>query len=218
VLLPALALAALAAAPASAPVPAGLQAAAARALRVAGARVEVRAYQPSAGARCVPDAFQLLAPVEASGRFPVRTSGADARGAVCEGWGFAEVRVLAPALVLARTLRAGEPLEGALHREEAELPPRRVLATRIPEGAVAARRLPAGVPLAGDDVHVGPRPGEAVTVAVRAGALQIERAARAVACPRTPVPTPRPAACAVLPSGKRVEGVLEGGRIVVEAP
>jgi hypothetical protein len=46
---------------------------------------------------------------------------------------------------------------------------------------------------------------------MRAGALSVEQSGRAVPCPRG-------RACAVLPSGRRVEGRLEDGRILVELP
>jgi hypothetical protein len=50
-----------------------------------------------------------------------------------------------------------------------------------------------------------------VEVVVRAGDLEITREARAVPCVRG-------RACALLPGGRRVEGRLLDGRILVEVP
>jgi len=81
----------------------------------------------------------------------------------------------------------------------------------LPAGALASRTIAAGAQLESSLLQVGPRPGEVVTVRLQAGALAVEQAGRALPCPRG-------RACALLPTGRRVEGRLEGGRILVELP
>jgi hypothetical protein len=149
--------------------------------------------------------------VDASGQVALRFTGRDGHGAPCEGWAWADVKVTAPALRVARDLRAGEPLAGAVAPAVVELLPARRAVAALPDGAVAARPLRAGAALLLSDLRVGPRPGDAVVVLVRAGAVELERTGRAVPCPRD-------RACALLPGGKRVEGRYLAGRIVVEAP
>jgi len=176
-----------------------------------GARVELVDLRPAAGPACAPDRARALAPVSASGRVALRLEGRDARGAPCEAWAWARVRVFARALVAARAVRAAEPLAGAVSESEVELAPGRAPVVALPEGAVAARALPAGAPLDPAAIQAGPRPGEPVQVIARAGALEVAQPGRAVACARG-------RGCALLPSGRRVEGRLEHGRIVLEAP
>jgi hypothetical protein len=57
----------------------------------------------------------------------------------------------------------------------------------------------------------GPRAGTSIKIVVRAGALSVEQVGRIVPCTRDAV-------CAVLPSGKHVEGRVEDGRLIVELP
>jgi flagella basal body P-ring formation protein FlgA len=151
------------------------------------------------------------APVNGSGRFAVRLAGTGRNGVPCEGWGWARVRLLAPALVAARALRAGEPLDGSVSTEEREVAAGRAPLSALPAGAVAGRALAAGQPIGSRDLRVGARPGAPVTVVVRLGTLEIEQPGHAVPCARG-------RACAVLPSGRRVEGDWRDGRLVVESP
>jgi hypothetical protein len=119
--------------------------------------------------------------------------------------------VLAPVAVTTRTLREGEPLLGALALEEREVLPGRHPLRAAPAGAAATRRLGAGVALDESAVRVGPAAGGPVVVLLRAGSLTVEQTGRAVPC----LPGK---ACALLPSGRRVEGRFEDGRILVEVP
>jgi hypothetical protein len=80
-----------------------------------------------------------------------------------------------------------------------------------PEGAVAARAIPAGAPIEEAMLRRGPAPGAPVAVVLRSGLIAVETTGRAVPCPRG-------RACALLPSGRRVEGRLDAGRILVEPP
>ena len=215
---PALLALALAAQPVpAAPCPAGLEracAAVTAALSLPGARAEVQSVRVSSGQACPSRTVESLRPVAGSGDAPLRMSGSLADGSRCEAYGWARVRVLAPALMLARSVVTGDALAGALAPAPAEVevragqaPP---LAT-LPEGGRAARALVAGAALLAADVHAGPLPGEPVTVVVRAGAVELATAGRAIGCPHGKT-------CAVLPSGRRVEGRLEDGRLVLETP
>jgi hypothetical protein len=186
-------------------------AAVAGALSVPGARVELDGVRTSSGAGCAAEAWEALRPVEASGAAALRFSGRTSGGEACQGYAWGKVRVLAPAAVTTRALREGEPLDGALTTLEREVLPGRRALTAAPAGAAAARRLAAGAVLDENAVRSGPPPGGAVTVVLRTGALSVEQAGRAVACARG-------RACAVMPSGRRVEGRLENGRLLVEAP
>jgi hypothetical protein len=184
-----------------------------RALAVPGARLD-SAVEERAGVRpsdCRVLEAEVAQPVEASGRVAVKFSGRSGRGQRCEAWTWMRVRVVAPVAIAARTLRAGERLEGAVTTEEREL---RAGHAPAPIGAtsVAARDLAAGQLL--DAGAVGEptlRPGEAVKVWVVSGALVIEQSGRGVPCVRG-------RACAVLASGKQVEGSLVDGRLVVQSP
>jgi hypothetical protein len=184
-----------------------------RALTVPGARLE-GAVEERAGSRpsdCRALEAEVGQPVEASGRVAVKLSGRSGRGQRCEAWTWMRVRVVAPVAVAARALRAGERLEGAVTTEERELRAGHAPAA-IGSASVAARDLTAGQLL--DAAAVGEptlRPGEAVKVLVVNGALVIEQSGRAVPCVRG-------RACAVLISGKQVEGSLIDGRLVVQTP
>jgi flagella basal body P-ring formation protein FlgA len=190
---------------AAAPTPVGAVQAA---LAVPGASAEVEAVHSTSARGCDAAAWETLRAVDASGSVALRFTGRDSAGGACEGFAWASVRVRAPALVATRAIAAGEPLAGAVALSSAEVRPGRAGLTALPGAAVAARPVRAGAPLSRGDLRVGPRPGEPVTVVVRAGALELEQPARAVACP---------GACALLPGGRRVEGRFEDGHILVEA-
>jgi flagella basal body P-ring formation protein FlgA len=192
--------------------PAALAAsAAARALAVPGGRAEVLALEAPRPRGCAASAAELAQPLAASGRVAVRLRGADGGGAPCEAWAWARVRVTAPALVAARDVAEGEALDGALRLEEREVAAGRAPVAALPAAATAARRIAAGTSLDPAHLRVGPAPGEPLPVVVRLGGLTVEQPGRAVACGRG-------RACAVLPSGRRVEGALEAGRLIVEVP
>jgi flagella basal body P-ring formation protein FlgA len=186
-------------------------AALAAALALPGGRAELVALEPSLPAGCAVASAAAPRPFAASGRVALRLEGTTAAGARCEGWAWARVRVLAPALVVARDVADGAPIAGAAEPQEREVLAGRPPLATLPPGATASRALAAGTVLEPQHVRVGPRPGEPVAVVVRVGAIEAEQPGRAVACARG-------RACALLPSGRRVEGVLDGGRLVVESP
>ena len=180
-------------------------------MSVPGARLEVVDYQPSLPAGCGVARADAPGPVAASGRVALRLSGTLPGGAPCDGWAWARVRVFGPALVVTRALRAGEPLAEAVAPGEREIAPGRAPLARLPAGAVAERPLASGMFVEERDLRLGPRPGEPVAVVVRLGGLLVEQPGHAVACSRG-------RACALMPSGRRVEGSFENGRIVVGSP
>lgn len=188
-----------------------VQAALQGALTIPEARAELVALRGGLAPGCRLARAEAPAPLAASGRAALRLSGADEAGERCEAWAWAEVRVSAPTLVTARAVREGERLEGAAVLQVREVAPGRPPFTELPEGAAAARDLPAGAALFAGSVRAGPRPGETVLAVVVAGALRVEQQARALPCRAG-------RACALLPSGRRVEGAWHGGRIVVEQP
>jgi hypothetical protein len=185
----------------------------AAALAVRGARAEVEQVRVSSGAACPMARVEALRPVTGSGEIPLRFTGTGADGRACQGFGWAKVHVLATGLVASRTVRAGEPLEDAVAPGEVELRAGRASPlAALPPGARAARTLAAGAPVLGDDVSAGPRPGEPITVVVRiGGGLELAQAGRTLPCPRG-------RACALLPGGRRVEGRLEDGHLLLESP
>lgn len=180
------------------------------ALGLAGARAEVLALE-GAPPRCAVARAEAPRPVLATGRAALHLFGVDPAGRPCEAWAWARVRVTAPALVAARPIPAGAPLEGAVEAAPREVLPGHAALRVVPEGARAARDLPAGAALEEPDVRVGPPPGTAVAVLLRSGALAIEQRGTAVACRHG-------RACALLPSGRRVEGDWHGGRIELGTP
>jgi hypothetical protein len=182
-----------------------------RAVPVHGGRVEIADYRPELAAHCTVTRAELPSPLAGSGRIPVRLSGALPEGGPCDGWGWAVVRVLAPVLVTSRAVPAGSPLSGAVTSSERELLAGRSPISRLPADAVASRPMAAGQVVDERDLRVGPAVGDAVTVTIRFGGLRVEQSGRAVPCSRG-------RACAQMPSGKRVEGTWQDGRILVESP
>jgi hypothetical protein len=163
-------------------------------LAVPGARLQVTDWR---GPRCRGD--YRPTPFEASGRVPVRV-----RGPGCNEWGWATVRVLVDAAVLGRTVRGGDSLDGAWTLRPVEVLRGRPMLATIPPGATARRQLRGGEPVAPESIRTGLAPGTPVTVRVALGGIVVEQ-------PGTVVPCPGPSACAVLPSGRRVAGLIEDG-------
>jgi hypothetical protein len=190
--------------------PAPVRAALSRALALPGARLEIASWQATLPPGCAAAGAEALRPVVASGPAALRLVGR-ASGAPCEGWGWARVRVFAPSLVASRPLREGEAVAPASSPAELEVLPGRTPLAALPSGAVASRPIAAGAPIEPTSLRVGPAPGEPVAVVLRVGDVAVEQTGRALPCARG-------RACALLPSGRRVEGSFEGGRISVEAP
>jgi hypothetical protein len=181
-----------------------------QALSFPGARIDSAAEERSTARVCTAREASVPRPVDGSGRVAVKVAGVKG-GAPCEVWTWVRVRVTADVPIAKRPVRAGEPIADAVTTEAREL---RAGATpaRIVPGAVATRNLAAGQVVLADAVGAQTlRPGERVKVVVVSGALSVEQAARSIPCTRG-------RSCAVLPSGKQVEGDLVDGRLVVALP
>jgi hypothetical protein len=191
---------------ADATVPAPVAEALERGLAIPGARLVATDYRASSG--CAPREAALARSIEGSGRYALKLGGAG-----CGGWAWVKLEVWGKVALTARPLRAGDSLEDALVLEEREIRPGRSAFQPAP-GATAARALPAGRLLTPADVRggEGERPARGqIKVVVRTGAVVLEQTGRLVPCGRGHT-------CAVLPSGKHLEGRLEGDRLLVEVP
>jgi hypothetical protein len=176
------------------------------------ARLELLELHPSLPAGCVSHAVHFERRLSASGRYAVKLAGNDSSGGPCQGWAWARVRVLTRVIVTTRSVKNGEPLGSAVLEEEREVLAGHTPLEALPEHALAAQSLKPGLLL--EPFHVrslAPAPGEPVTVVARSGEVSIVQHGRAVPCARG-------RSCARLASGKRVEGRLEQGRLVVEVP
>lgn len=181
-----------------------------RALALPGAQLEVLSIQAPRDTGCTLESAEAMGLVNGSGRVTVRLTGRNASGAGCASAAFAAVRVTAPAWVLTRTVRTGEPVAGAARREDHELRPGHLPLATLSPGATAARPLAVGTVLEADHLAPdGPAPGTEVQVVVNARGLVLRQSGRAVPCSRG-------RACALLPSGTRVEGSWTDGRLLVE--
>jgi flagella basal body P-ring formation protein FlgA len=193
--------------PASAPIVAALQ----QAISVPGARLDSASDEKPTGRSCAPHEVSVPHAVDGSGRVAVKVVGTRAGGVRCEAWTWVRVRVVADVAVTRRAIRAGEGLTDAVSMETRE-----VVAGRAPAvlstGSVAARSLVAGAVVEADAVTVATaRLGEQIKVVVMMGGLAVEQSGRATPCVRG-------RSCAVLPSGRRVEGDFIDGRLLVTLP
>lgn len=146
-------------------------------------------------------------PILGSGRVPVRYSGRH-----CTGLAWAEVKVWVDMAVTIRPVAKGQPLAGSIRRVEFEV--RRGQLPFWPrDEAVASRPLLSGVRITERDVDgINRESGSHVKVVVTNGSLAVTTEGRRIACGHGRM-------CAVLPSGKRVEGSLdEADRLIVEMP
>ncbi len=149
--------------------------------------------------------FEVASTIDASGRVPVRV-----RGASCDAWGWATVRVTTLSAVATRSLRFGEGLEGAWSLQRREVRHAGEALSQIDADATANRLIKQGQPIGRDAVHVGPPPGSPITVRVSAGEIAIEQTGTTIPCAGNRV-------CATLPRGKRVTGTLHDGVLIVTA-
>jgi flagella basal body P-ring formation protein FlgA len=194
-------------------VPALVHTALEAATTVPNARVDVVALErsPSTCSFRSDVRVEIPRPVDGSGKFAVKLIGARASGETCEGWIWAQVRVFAKVSVATRVIRAGDSFAGATEHADRELKAGRVPAASL-EGATADRSLGLGQMIEEDFVRApGLRPGEMVKILVVSGSLSVEQMGRAVPCARN-------RSCAVLPSGRHVDGTMIDGRLLVELP
>jgi hypothetical protein len=161
-------------------------------------RLDVVGWKLSGSTRCTPTAATIDRAINGSGRYAVKLEGGG-----CGAWAWATVRVYAPAFITTRTVRAGEPLDGAVKSVDQEVRAGRTPAPVAP-GSKAARALSNGQLVEANHVEAaGPKPGSPIKVMVRAGSLAVTQYGRAISCGHGRI-------CAVLPSGKHVEGELDG--------
>ena len=186
-------------------VPAEVTQALSRALVVEGATVvPVHFASP---ANCHIRSASIPQPLEGSGRVAIKYVGQG-----CSGFAWADVQVWAEVPVTTRAIAKGGPLAGAIAKTPREI--RRGQNPFIPTAnAVANRPLPAGIVVTVRDVGPsGESAGGMIRVMVVSGSLAVATQGRRIACGTGRL-------CAVLPSGKRVEGVLDAEeRLVVELP
>jgi hypothetical protein len=176
-----------------------------QALVVPGARIVPLSW--SGPRHCAIRSASVSRPIDGSGRVAVKVSG---RG--CSGWGWAQIEVWADTAVTTRIVRPGEALSSAVVVTEREIHPGRAPFVPGP-GDVALRFLPAGTTLGAESVgRSAVAVGDGVKVVFLSGSVAIETQGRRTTCLRG-------RDCAVLRSGKHVEGALDGsGRLIVEVP
>lgn len=183
----------------------------------AGVQLDILNVDAAPSSGCEVEAIEAPphAPATGSAVFRLRAA---SDGPTC---GFARVTlaVLEPVLVLLRDVPAGASLEGALREERRSDAPSRRVARHVPAGAVALRALQAGDVLLAADARVpGPEVGDRVDVLWRRGTLRLATHGVVIPCRRQDASDFSPAVCVRLPTGKRVEGAYQEGRVLVEAP
>jgi hypothetical protein len=186
--------------------PAPVQAALDGAIAISGARVVATSYTTSASRPCAATSATIGRPVDGSGKYAVKLAGTG-----CTAWAWLKVDVWAQVPVTTRLVREGERLDDAVTFVE-----RQITAGRAPVAlsaeSVASHPLARGQTLMPADVkRSSGNAGDTVKVLVTSGALAIETQGRLVSCGRDKT-------CAVLTSGKHVEGRLSEGRLIVEMP
>ena len=176
-----------------------------RALAIPGARIVPISW--SASASCRIRNASVTHAIDGSGRVAVKFSGRD-----CSGWGWVRLEVWAETAVTTRAVRAGEALASSFTLTEQEVRSGRTPFVP-PEGVVAVRGLPAGTTIRAADVSSSAVvAGDPIKILVVSGVLAVEAQGRRIPCDPS-------RACAVLSSGKHLEGHMDGsGRLIVEVP
>ena len=183
-----------------------MQTAVQNSLAIAGARTVAVSFTQPKSNNCEATAATIARPIEGSGRYAVKLEGNG-----CSAWAWLQLDVWAQ--------RAGHHPPGARGRaagiggdDGGTADHRRARPGAAVADTAAARSIPRGQMVLASHVRaVGGGAGEAVKVLVRSGAIVIESTGRLVSCGRD-------RACAVLPSGKHVEGRLDEGRLLVDLP
>jgi hypothetical protein len=199
-------LAAAPAARAAETLPAPVQAALDGAVTIPGARVVPTSYTASSPRPCAATSAVIGRPIDGSGRFAVRLAGNG-----CTAWAWLKVDVWAQVPVTTRLVKEGERLDDAVSFVERQITPGHAPVALSAE-SIAAHPLARGQAVTATDVkRTSGNVGETIKVLVTTGALAIETQGRLVACGAD-------RSCAVLPTGKHVEGHLDAGRLIVELP
>ncbi len=142
-----------------------------------------------------------------------RVAGFTKQGQACEGWAWAKVTPMATALVVSKTLVAGQPLQGSVVTRRVPLLRGETLLPVSATEHQARTRLPKGRTLRTSDVVVaGPDIGSSVTIRLRAGNMVVAAAGIRIPC------SARDGAlsvCARTASGTKVAGPFEQGALWV---
>jgi hypothetical protein len=177
----------------------------------ASARATIREYRPTLPAGCVADVAHQISAPDLSGRAMLKLGGTSASGGRCEGFATVRASLTASVLVATRAVAKDQPLEGAFTLSEKDVTGHPEILSELPAGAVASQAVVPGVALTERMVRLpGPATGESVPVVVQSGPISITQDGRLAACGTGHT-------CATLPSGKRVEGRLVDGKLLVEA-
>lgn len=170
--------------------------------RAAPSQTQVELTQWQGPQDCNGNEFEP-ARIDSSGRVPVRV-----RGAKCEAWGWATVRLFTEGLVLTKDIAAGSAIGNAFTSQRIEYRRGAEPLREVDTSANASKALKAGTMLTAEMVRMGPPPGTQTTVRVIVGGLTLEQQGTVMNCRGANV-------CASLPSGKRVEGRMVAGILVV---
>ncbi|MCP4502242.1 MAG: hypothetical protein GY822_19975 [Deltaproteobacteria bacterium] len=187
-----------------------------------GMRVEIESMRLTLKKSCHVDNASLPRVLNVSSQVSVSLRGIRSKGhrkgRPCQGMAIVKLRVFQEVALTDGVIERGESLAGHVQYREMERLSGVSVLTEIPKNAVAARRLEAQTRLApGHMMPGGPQPGTAVNVAIVTGGLQVSTRGVATRCRRRQGTKDYINGCARLPSGKVVQGRLDGRQIVVES-
>jgi hypothetical protein len=175
-------------------------------------RIEVTSHRDRIASGCAIGEAKPLGQILGSGEITLKLDGRDARGHDCFGWSWAQDRVFGRALVTTRRLATGEALAGAYESRERELLAGHTFVRDAAPDAVSAYAIASNLILEPQNVRSPAQiPGRTIVVVLRSGDLIVETQGRTVPCALN-------AACAQLPSGKRVSGTWTNDRLEVTLP
>jgi flagella basal body P-ring formation protein FlgA len=179
---------------------------------VINGKVHVSRFTIANRTQCIPDKIELKERIDGSGRVPVRYTGKDKSGADCQAWAWADVQVWAPVLITTRAVKPGETIDGAVTEVEREVMRGHEPLTQVTPGLIATNMIASGAVIEKHAVHIAqPKVGTQISVTIVAGGVTVEEAARVLPCVPDRV-------CVMLPSGKRLDGTMQDGHLLVEAP
>jgi hypothetical protein len=171
---------------------------------VPGATVELSNYR-AAPATCVAREASVERPYFTSGEVMARFTGEDSKGP-CNGAALVHATVRAQVWVAAKAAKTGDPIEAMKAERELRAEP----LADLPQGARAAKAIAAGSIIDAASLQDAAGPvGSKIGIELRDGALRVATEGRVVPCGRGK-------SCAVLQSGKHVEGQVQNGILLVQ--
>ena len=177
----------------------------------AAAHATITEFRPTLPAGCTTAVAHAISAPDLSGRAMLKLEGTTADGSRCEGFASVRARLTAPIVVTSRAIAKEQPLDGAVTLADRDVTGHPELLSELPAGAIATQAMPSGAAVTERMVRVpGPAVGEPVPVVVRSGCITITQDGHLAACGSGHT-------CATLPTGKRVEGRLVDGKLIVEA-